>query len=54
MHVLAAVGPGLWMKIYVARTDSEVQVLGRTHWRVETVQYCEQEMWNAALDPTKA
>lgn len=56
MHVLAAVRPGLWMKIHVARTGSEVpvQALERTHWRVEMVQYCEQEMWNAALDPTMA
>jgi hypothetical protein len=55
MHVLAAVRPGLWTKMHVARTesDSEVQALWRTHWRAETVQY-EQEMWNAALDPVMA
>lgn len=56
MHVLTAVRPGSRMKIHVARTDSEVQALGRTYssWRVETVQDYEQEMWNAALDPTMA
>lgn len=48
-HALAAMRLELLMMMDVAKTDLEVQALGRIRWRVETVQH-QQEMRNAVLD----